>query len=192
MPTLATIKTNLVDSLNCDENQAYIFAEELLAPHISHDIHDKNPRNSLRTPGIHYAVERNDKSALERENDETYIFSDQNCEDNVHFGEFLYDREQEETHQSEIAAEFSKEAFNVSYVSEEPPRIFDCSIVHLSDLNSTPELSGFCIDIGAPRSVIGKKTPNKILRYVDNNCIPIAQSGNSFALEMLSSDLLGW
>ncbi len=92
----------------------------------------------------------------------------------------MYDREAEETYQSQMAAEFSKEAFNVSYVSEEHHRSFECSNVHLTQLNSTPDLPGFCIGIGAPRSVLGKKTLNEILKYVDHNLMPIAQSGNSF------------
>ena len=40
--------------------------------------------------------------------------------------------------------------------------------------------NGFCVDIGAPRSVVGKSQLNNILQYIGQPSIPLLRSANSY------------
>ena len=41
------------------------------------------------------------------------------------------------------------------------------------------KLPGFCVDIGAPRSVVGQSQLNNILQYLGQPSIPLMRSNNS-------------
>ena len=76
-------------------------------------------------------------------------------------------------YEERIAAEFSKDVFNMMDV-------FDCSHIHFSSACCSPNLPGFCLDIGAPRSVVGQKGLHKILAFVGKTTILVIKPCHSF------------
>ena len=58
--------------------------------------------------------------------------------------------------------------------------MFDYSHVHFATTISSAEKPGVCLDIGAPRSVLGLKELHKILNHVRRSKIPIVSSANKF------------
>ena len=99
----------------------------------------------------------------------------------VQFEESLYHVEESDTVQSHIEASTHGKIFDMQYATMAQPPImrFDMSNTHFSD-TVIDYYPGFCVDIGAPRSVIGNKTLNAQLKKLDRNSISKIPSGNSF------------
>ena len=61
-----------------------------------------------------------------------------------------------------------------------PMRVYDCSTIDLKSIKRTSNHPAFCVDIGAPRSVIGKKELMRIMRHYNKQSIPVMRSRNAF------------
>ena len=85
----------------------------------------------------------------------------------MHFDESGCNLTEAKAHQSHIAAEFSKDALQTMHD-------FDCYYIHFSSY--LPSLSWylvFFLDIGAPRSVVGKSELQKVLYRLERTNIPL-------------------
>ena len=67
------------------------------------------------------------------------------------------------------------------------------SIVHIlfSLYSHSPQLTGFCLGLGAPRSVVGQKELHKKLSCLGSTDIPIAKSQNFFRFSDIAMILVG-
>ena len=97
-PTLSSIKTNLVNLLECENTRPELLAEELLTLQIYPTLCDDHSMNAAKTSGVHDALERHNGNALEREADRGSSPSSAKRHSHVHFGESLYDVEESETY----------------------------------------------------------------------------------------------
>ena len=170
-PQLSTIKTNLIEELGCEEETISDFADELLTLHIT----QRTQSSSL---------ERSPKSSLKRIDGEREATNNVAgpAPASVYFDETLYTVEEEDMYSAQLKPGFNSDAYNVLFTTDEIPstNIVDCSNIHLTATKSSPEVPGFCIDIGAPRSVCGKRTMNKLLGSLKRTTIPSAKSYRYF------------
>ena len=86
--------------------------------------------------------------------------------------------------ESYVAAQFDKEApdptFDLHIIS--CGKKFDFLNTHFYRIESKTAL-GFCVDIGAPRSVIGREQLDYIVRERNHKIIPRSHSGNRFRFD---------
>ena len=153
-PSLASIKTNLIKTHHGTNDQLQDLADEIMtlyAPAQTLYAGDELKRRSL---------ERNHQEALEREDEPTCLASNRERQD-VSFDDFFFQVSEKDVYTSRIASQFSKDVYDTQYISSSTT--FDCSHIHFSKLSASPEIAGFSLDIGAPRSVIGRTELNKIL-----------------------------
>ena len=99
----------------------------------------------------------------------------------VKFEEPMYHVEESNTIQSNIEAATYGRIFDMQYATTAKPPIIhlEMSNIHFSNTIYN-NFTRFCVDIGAPRSVIGTKTLNKILNKLSHRSMPKIPSGNSF------------
>ena len=106
---------------------------------------------------------------LERSNDHTLERLDHSTMTadghHVQFDELVHSTPESGVYEARFAAEFSKDAYGTMHFTKLVPleNTFDCSHIHLSYSTTSPALPGFCLDIGAPQSVVGRKELDKIL-----------------------------
>lgn len=63
-------------------------------------------------------------------------------------------------------------------IAENP--VYDFSHIHFSKHLDAPKWSGFCVDIGAPRSVVGRSYLSIVLQLIGEKSIPRMSSANYF------------
>ena len=94
-------------------------------------------------------------------------------------------------HQIENGFRLQENKSNYMVTAETTTNIFDSSNIHFVDparLNSYP---GFCVDIGAPRSVVGRDQLNTFLRSPGKRQIPRISSSSSFRFGDVTVKSLG-
>ena len=103
-------------------------------------------------------------------------------EQHVSFDESVYNIADANLLQSHLNANMDQGQYEINYFRSQSitRKIFDCSHILPSQPKSSPSAPGFCVDIGAPKSVIGLPTLNRILRYTGKRAIPTLTSTNSY------------
>ena len=179
-PTLNSIKTNLVLEHYGSPEQVHFMAEEFIILYSTSQIDTANTNISL---------ERSGPDTLERQLSNSRR---QNVTDNEKREEFdvsVYNLSGEDVYAARIASDFSKDIFSTMYASSEPdsPKLFDFFRVYFPTTISSPEIQGFCLDIGAPCSVIRQKELHKILiKWVDLTYQSLHQQTSSDSATWLS------
>ena len=133
-------------------------------------------------------LERNHHVALKREDEPTCLASNRERQDSS-FDDSFFQISEKDIYTSRIASEFSKDVCDTQYISSSTT--FDCSHIHFSKLSASPEIAGFCLGIGAPRSIVGRTELNKILTSVQRRSIARINSRNSFSFEDVLVKSLG-
>ena len=93
---------------------------------------------------------------------------------NVHFKEVMYSVEEQEVFTQQIAQAFNSDTYSTHF------SVADCSRIQVANVPRGIACVGFCIDIGAPKSVVGMSQPNRILRNLEKKGIPRIKSRNFF------------
>ncbi len=107
----------------------------------------------------------------------------------VSFQESLYRVDEEDTFQSRFAAGFRGDTFYTKF--HEDNNVYDCSHIHFSKSSSMPKQPGVCVDIGAPRSVIGGRYLNMVLHCRNEKSIPRMEPANSSRFVYVAVKSLG-
>ena len=111
----------------------------------------------------------------------------------VHFEESVYNVDECSAIESRFAAGFHNESYDIQFMSRAgtSPAVYDCS--HVQPLHKVEErmMPGFCVDIGAPKSVVGNSQLNNILQYIGQKSIPRMRSTNSFRFGDVTVHSLG-
>ena len=89
---------------------------------------------------------------------------------------------EEDVYAARVESDISGDIFSTVCASAESDssKVFDYSHFHFPTNISSPEIPGFCLDIVAPPSVIGKKAQHTILNQVRRSQVPIVLSANKF------------
>ena len=111
----------------------------------------------------------------------------------VHFQEALYELEEQEVLEKHVAAAFRDDEYKTHFVKpmQDDWETVDCSNIFLANVPSSADNFGFCVDIGAPRSVIGKPQLNFFLRDLNKTSISKLNSSKSFRFGDVTVNSLG-
>ena len=93
---------------------------------------------------------------------------------NAHFEDAMYKVKEQEVLTEQIAHAFNNDTYSTHF------SVVDCSRIHVANVPKGNACVGFCIDIGAPKSVVGMSQPNRILRNLEKKGIPRIKSRNFF------------
>ncbi len=177
-PTLESIKTNVLESIDCLPEDDEILTDQFLTLHTLGN-HDPASKES-RSPG------RESVTAPRRHHEQ---------ETQVQFEESLYVACEANKLEAQIDAEFRNEMFFVRGDSTgqnlQKDETFDCSHINFSLSSSYTDNPGFCVDIGAPRSVIERKRLECILRQMKRENIPLLRSPNAFRFGGVTVNSMG-
>ena len=107
----------------------------------------------------------------------------------VHFDESVFNVEESSALEARFAAGFENAPHDTHLVlTGDVPAIYDCSHVQPSSETRTITPPGFCVDIGAPKSVVGQNQLKNILQYIGRPSIPRMHSKTLTASVMLPSE----
>jgi len=151
-PSLESIRTNVLQEIHGGDEVAEAMAEQIFNLHCaSRSASHGTPRRNQEQPS------------------------------HVHFEESVYAADEEEKLESYIATAFEENSSNYfrTYFHRRG-ELSDFSRIHLANHPDPSQLPGFCVDLGAPRSVIGKRQLDTILRKMDRQTIPRMPSTSSF------------
>ena len=99
----------------------------------------------------------------------------------VHFDESIFNVEESTALEARFAASFENAPHDIHLVNTgEVPATYDCSHVRPSSESRTVSPLGFCVDIGALKSVVGQNQLKHTLQYIDRSSIPRMHSNNNY------------
>ena len=158
-----TIKTNLISVHGCPIEDAQTLAEEFM---------------SLKT---NPSTQKYGRQAHGLEEDETPRRTEPSPH-SVHFQEIIYEAEEQDVLQQRITAAFRSDEFE-RYFASDPTKHenpVDFSNIFFGDVRTDGDDLGFCADIGAPRSVVGRIQLNRVLANLGRKNIPCIASKTFF------------
>jgi len=166
-PTLDSIKTNILESFGDEEKGIDELAEQFLTLHSRTFESDREKK---------YEADKRPSTTSQ-----------------VLFEEALFNANEEEAFESQIAARFNTNCFDVQLLirPEKKKDMREYSPVNLMNNTIPNGTLGFCIDIGAPRSVIGRRQLAFILKSLGRRSLPQMSSNNTFRFGDVSVKSLG-
>ncbi len=152
-PSKSSIKTNLISAVTNDASQIEDVAEQF-EQLLSQRFEETPVQSDIPTTGLLDIPQQEDES--------------------------LFDTQDMQSLTADLKEEFDTHS-DMHYLSANTP-----STPHKTFANGPPRSSmgtqplGFCVDIGAPKSVIGQTTLSAIIRTQNRSTIPISPSDNMF------------
>ena len=158
----------------CFTREVHFMAEELITLYSTSRIETAATNN--------ISLERSGPDTLKREQSNSGRHKTADNERRVGFHDSVYNVAEEDVYAARVESDISEDIFSAVCASAEPDssKVFDYSHVHFATNISSPEIPGFCLDIVATRSVIGKKAQHTILNQVRRSQVPIVLSANKF------------
>lgn len=97
----------------------------------------------------------------------------------MQIGESMFDVEEQLAYAARITNSFYHETGLVSCAVKHS-KVFNWSHNNLTSATAITDISGFCLEIGAPRYVIGKRLHNHVLKLIGKKKIDLIESKHTF------------